>query len=74
MKTELIKVNDHLSFLLKHTKKGMKIKCFYDDMVIGVKPPCEHNNCNVRFVAEMSIAADQMHRFEKVFEPDENLN
>lgn len=71
---KIVKVNEYLSFVVQKTRKGTKINCMYDGTSIGHKDPCWHTTCNVRFVAQMSIAADQMHRFEKIFEPKENLN
>lgn len=71
---EVIKVNEYLSFVIRNTPKGRKITCIYDGQSIGYKKPCEHIACDIKFIAEMSIAADQMHRFERVFEPKENLN
>lgn len=71
---EIIKINEHLSFVAERTKKGYKLTCIYDGISIGYKNPCPHVECNTRFIAEMSIAADQMHRFEQALEPNENLN
>jgi len=71
---EIIKVNDYLSFVVEKTAKGNKINCIYDGQSIGKKSPCRHIGCNIKFISEMSIAADQMFRFEKVFEPEENQN
>ena len=71
---EILKINDHLSFVIESTRKGEKITCVYDGVSIGYKNPCRHLKCNMRFVAEMTLAADEMFRFEKALEPSENLN
>lgn len=71
---EVIKVNEYLTFVVTPTKRGPKMNCIYDGQSIGHKNPCLHHQCNVTFIAEMTLVAEQMHRFEKVFEPTENLN
>lgn len=71
---EVIKINEHLSFIIEEKRRGQKITCIYDGISIGYKNPCKHEKCVIKFIAEMSIAADQIFRFEKVFDLNENLN
>lgn len=71
---EILKINDYLSFIIEEKRRGDKITCLYDGVSIGYKNPCKHLRCNMKFIAEMTLAAEEMHRFERVFEPTENLN
>lgn len=71
---EILQINDHISFVLEDTRKGYKITCLYDGVSIGYKNPCKHVRCITKFISEMTLAAEQMHVFEKVFDQKENLN
>jgi hypothetical protein len=71
---EILKINNYLSFVLENTRNGYKINCIYDGQSIGHKNACRHIQCVVKFISEMTLAAEQMNRFEKIFETELNLN
>jgi hypothetical protein len=66
---ELLAINDYLSFAIEQTPDGKKITALVDGVSIGYKDPCKHTKCIMTFVAQMTIAAEEIHQFEK-----ENLN
>lgn len=75
MKRHRIKINDYLRFELRVSSKGTAMTAIFDnDFVIGKKPACPHASCNTIFLAEMTLAAQQMHSMEAVFDPEHNPN
>jgi hypothetical protein len=74
MKEEVVKVKEYLTFIIKTGRKGTAITCIFDEQIIGKKRACDHARCNVLFIAEMTLVAEQMRNFERVFEQVENLN
>jgi len=71
---EILTINTYLSFAMEKTRKGYKITCLYDGSSIGYKDPCRHIGCVAKFIAEMTLAAEEMHRFEKAFDIHETVN
>ena len=71
---EIIEINSYLSFVIERVRLGDKITAVYDGESIGYKNPCKHSRCIIKFISEMTLAAEELHRFETALEPTSNLN
>jgi hypothetical protein len=61
---EIVYVNEYLSFVLEQKKRGLKITTILNGEDIGSKEPCPHISCATKYIAEMTLTANQMRSFE----------